>query len=238
MAMCIQRTISLQLKMLLLVALLLLQASHPSGAVTQQDRNAPATDSTAGSTTSGRSTGGAASSRKRHNSTVLTNSVWMVELNQAPAVSYSGGIAGLAATAVQPLTTAAAMAMTAAAASDSDGNPAAAAAAADVPQHMRFNAVSEAAVQYASYISAQSDATVARTLGASYTAKIRHRYNAVIAGFTIGPLTRAEVAALRQDSSVKSVTRDSRGWVKTIWTPAYLGMSVPNGAWSQLPGRL
>lgn len=214
---CLHAVLQLQL------AVLLLKAAHPSVAVLQPNSG---TD------------GLGSSGDVRPHSTArphkpLKNSLWIVEMNHAPAVAYTGDIPGLAATAVGWLSASAAPAA-ATAADDVNGSSDSAATS---PSRMRFRATSQAAIQYASYISAQADSIVTRTLVPGYSGKIQHRYNTVIAGFTLGPLSLSEVRSLRQDSSVKSVTRDSRGWVKTIWTPAFLGLSSPNGAWSKLPGE-
>jgi hypothetical protein len=153
--------------------------------------------------------------------TLPNNHLWFVQLKDAPAVAYSGDIPGLAATRAQPTDALAAS-------SSSDAGVSG--------RRPRFTASSAAAVQYASYISAQSEAAVARALGPATSARIVHRYSAILAGFTVGPLSGSEVRALRQDPNVASVTRDGRGYVKTISTPAFLGVSTPNGAWSQLGG--
>jgi hypothetical protein len=155
------------------------------------------------------------------------NHLWIVQLKDAPAVAYSGDIPGLAATMAQP-SQPAAVSSDQAATSSSISNT--------IGRRPRFAASAAAAVQYASYISAQSEAAVARALGPASTAKIVHRYNAVLAGFTVGPLSSSEVRALRRDPNVASVTRDGRGYVKTISTPGFLGLSSPDGAWSKLGG--
>jgi hypothetical protein len=156
------------------------------------------------------------------------NNLWIVQLKDAPAVAYSGDIPGLAATKAQPPDSVDVSSDQDSASSSSDAGVS--------DRRPRFAATSAAAVQYASYISAQSEAAVARALGPTSSARIVHRYSAVLAGFTVGPLSSSEVRALRQDPNVASVTRDGRGYVKTISTPAFLGVSTPNGAWSKLGG--
>jgi hypothetical protein len=195
----------------LLLAVMLLQAAHPAQAVL------PDSTSNSGSP--------ATSAVKQRKPSLPNNHLWIVQLKDAPAVAYSGDIPGLAATMAQPPESAVV---------SSDQASASSSSSEAIGRRPRFAATSAAAVQYASYISAQSEAAVARALGPSSTARIVHRYSTVLAGFTVGPLNSSEVHDLRQDPNVASVTRDGRGYVKTISTPAFLGLSSPNGAWSKL----
>lgn len=103
-------------------------------------------------------------------------------------------------------------------------------------QAPRFSAAAESVVQHAAYIRQQADATARRALGAAGAGKVRHYYTHTLAGFSAGPLTSQQVAALRQQPNVKSVVSDVLGHSKTISTPNFLGLDSPGGAWSQLGG--
>lgn len=208
---------AVQLHAVLLLAAMLLQAAHPAHAVLQDSASSSAATET--------------SAVNQRQQVLPNNHLWIVQLKNVPAVAYSGGIQGLAATMAQPPNSAGVSSdqpstLTSSSSSDTAGSG----------RRPRFVATSAAAVQYASYITAQAEAAVVRALGPTSPARIVHTYSAVLAGFTVGPLTSSEVRALRQDPNVASVTRDGRGYVKTISTPAFLGISSPNGAWSKVGG--
>ena len=128
---------------------------------------------------------------------------YIVQLSDAPAASYTGGVAGLAAT-----------------------RPAAGA---------RFNIGAAAVQAYLGYLNTRANA-VAATVP---SAQVYGRFGVVLNGFA-ARLTDSEVKKLASTAGVQSVTPDVALRMDTNYTPSFLGINGPNGAWSRTDaqGRL
>jgi hypothetical protein len=87
------------------------------------------------------------------------------------------------------------------------------------------------AVRYASYLRSRHDA-IANGVGAARLYDYEYSFN----GFAAS-LSKAQVAALRQDPRVVSVERDTLSQITTDNTPTFLGLNAPGGIWSQLGGQ-
>ncbi|KAF6265625.1 hypothetical protein COO60DRAFT_865404 [Scenedesmus sp. NREL 46B-D3] len=79
---------AVQLHAVLLLAAMLLQAAHPAHAVLQDSASSSAATET--------------SAVNQRQQVLPNNHLWIVQLKIVPAVAYSGGIQGLAATMAQP----------------------------------------------------------------------------------------------------------------------------------------
>lgn len=84
---------------------------------------------------------------------------------------------------------------------------------------------------YSGYLD-QKKAAVRSAVG---NAPVLHDYKLVLNGFA-AMLTDAEVRTLMARGDVVSVTLDTPRELTTTYTPAFLGLDQPNGAWAQLGG--
>jgi len=130
-----------------------------------------------------------------------SRSTYIVQLAAEPVASYTGNVAGYAAT--QPTL------------------------------GSRLNVRSAAAVSYGKYLE-QQQLQVAQVVG---NAPVIARYKTVFNGFA-AQLTQAEVAALRANPLVVSVTPDEARKLETISTARFLELTAPGGLWSQMVGGL
>ena len=73
----------------------------------------------------------------------------------------------------------------------------------------------------------------AAVTGTVPSARVLHRYNVTFNGFAAS-LTDAEVAKLATNPGVKSISADEALTLDTSYTPAFLGLTGPGGAWSRL----
>lgn len=96
----------------------------------------------------------------------------------------------------------------------------------------KINPLSNDVVRYGDYLTAKHDAALQRVGGAAKSYSYKYSFN----GFAAA-LSDAQVAALRNDASVISVTKDEMRTMDTSSTPAFLGLSAPGGLWSLLSGN-
>lgn len=120
---------------------------------------------------------------------------YVIELADAPAASYEGTIAGLAAT-----------------------KPAAG---------TKLNVSASNVQAYVSYLDAKA-ALVTATVPA---AQVYYRYGVAFNGFA-AKLTPAEVQKLSTNPAVRAITVDEPRALDTSYTPSFLGINKPGGAWS------
>ena len=85
---------------------------------------------------------------------------------------------------------------------------------------------------YLSFLSSRHDAALA-SVGAS---KKLYSYGFVFNGFA-AELTPEQAARLAQTAGVLAVTKDEARTIDTSSTPAFLGLTAPGGAWSQVKGE-
>ncbi|MDQ2914059.1 MAG: S8 family serine peptidase [Chloroflexota bacterium] len=84
--------------------------------------------------------------------------------------------------------------------------------------------------QYVGYLNSRHSAAIARAGGAR-----TYDYSYTFNGFA-ALMTQTQVARLRADAGVLSVEKNQAVSIDTATTPAFLGLSGPNGLWSKLGG--
>jgi hypothetical protein len=145
----------------------------------------------------------------------ISSKYYIVILNDPPVATYQGGISGYAATA--PGRTVDVI--------SSDRQKLSSSSSA---------ASQEAQRRYSLYLQQQSDAVAVKALGT--TNSIRSYYSTVLAGFSVGPLSRQDAFALQRHKDVKGVYQNELGQLSTVSTPSFLGLDTPGGLWSQVGG--
>jgi len=145
----------------------------------------------------------------------ISSKYYIVILNDPPVATYQGGISGYAATA--PGSTVDVI--------SSDRQKLSSSSSA---------ASQEAQRRYSLYLQQQSDAVAVKALGT--TNSIRSYYSTVLAGFSVGPLSRQDAFALQRHKDVKGVYQNELGQLSTVSTPSFLGLDTPGGLWSQVGG--
>lgn len=125
-----------------------------------------------------------------------TRKPYIIELADAPAAAYTGGVAGLKATKPAP------------------------------GKRLMVSATDVQA--YTAYLN-NKQAAVAATVPA---ARITYRYKNIFNGFAAW-LTDAELTKLMATPGVRAVTFDTPRRPDTTYTPKFIGISEPGGAWSR-----
>jgi len=92
----------------------------------------------------------------------------------------------------------------------------------------RINASSRQVRDYVSHLEGKRQAVTRTVPGA----RVLHRYSMVLNGFA-ATLTDAEVARLAKNPRVKSIVPDEARKLDTSFTPTFLGLDQPGGAWSR-----
>lgn len=127
------------------------------------------------------------------------NGVYIVQMQDAPAVAYKGGVAGFQATAPK--------------------------------KGEKINPIASDVVKYVGYLKGKHDAALA---------KVGHGQKLYSYGFTFNgfaaKLTPQQAAALSKEAGVVAVNEDEALKLDTSSTPAFLGLTAPNGLWNQLGG--
>jgi subtilisin family serine protease len=95
----------------------------------------------------------------------------------------------------------------------------------------KIDPLSPAVVQYAAYLDARHDQSLAAAGGGRKIYDYHYTFN----GFAV-ELTEAQAAALGTDTAVLRVTKDDLQFADTSSTPTFLGLDAPGGLWEQLGG--
>jgi subtilisin family serine protease len=95
----------------------------------------------------------------------------------------------------------------------------------------KIDPTSAKVVKYVSYLKGQHNAALTRAGGGDKVYDYAYSYNGFLAKLTAGQANR-----LSQDAKVIAVTPDQTYEVDTSSTPAFLGLTDPNGLWAQLGG--
>ena len=127
------------------------------------------------------------------------NGVYIVQMQDAPAVTYKGGVAGYQATAPK--------------------------------KGEKINPIAPDVVKYVDYLKAKHDAALAKVGNGQKLYSYGFSFN----GFA-AKLTPEQAAALAKEAGVVAVNEDEALKLDTSSTPAFLGLTAPNGLWNQLGG--
>ena len=95
----------------------------------------------------------------------------------------------------------------------------------------KIDPLNAAVVQYAAYLDARHDQSLAAVGGGRKVYDYHYTFN----GFA-AELTEAQAAALSGDATVLKVTKDDLQFADTSSTPTFLGLDAPGGLWDQLGG--
>src|SRR5687767_172306 len=127
------------------------------------------------------------------------NGVYIVQMEDAPAVAYKGGIAGYQATAPK--------------------------------KGEKINPIAPDVVRYVGYLKGKHDAALAKVGNGQKL----YSYGFTFNGFA-AKMTPEQAAALAKQADVVAVNEDEALKLDTSSTPAFLGLTAPNGLWNQLGG--
>lgn len=127
------------------------------------------------------------------------NGVYIVQMKDAPAVAYKGGVAGYQATAPK--------------------------------KGEKINPIAPDVVKYVGYLKAKHDAALAKVGNGQKL----YSYGFTFNGFA-AKMTPQQAAVLAKDADVVAVNEDEALKLDTSSTPAFLGLTAPNGLWNQLGG--
>lgn len=122
---------------------------------------------------------------------------YVIELLDAPAASYTGGVSGLAATRPAP--------------------------------GQRLNVNASTVQAYTAYLASKQASVMSQVPAAQITYRYKHTLN----GFAAW-LTDAELVKLASNPGVRAITADTPMPLDTNYTPSFLGIKQPGGAWSML----
>ncbi len=95
----------------------------------------------------------------------------------------------------------------------------------------KIDPLNAAVVQYAAYLDARHDQSLAAVGGGRKIYDYHYTFN----GFAV-ELTEAQAAALGTNAAVLRVTKDDLQFADTSSTPTFLGLDAPGGLWDQLGG--
>src|SRR5687768_11350318 len=127
------------------------------------------------------------------------NGVYIVQMQDAPAVAYKGGVAGFKTTAPK--------------------------------KGEKINPIAPDVVKYLDYLKGKHDAALAKVGNGQKL----YSYGFTFNGFA-AKLTPQQAAALAKEAGVVAVNEDEALKLDTSSTPAFLGLTAPNGLWNQLGG--